>query len=106
MTPCSSSGLYSALVRSLFRFGGCLVDNRGLFLNALLSRGHFTLFIRFLTWLKSMVRLGLLVITSGIISEFCRFRVQKVVLIFGCVNGLVYKFLWTVAGDEECPEFF
>ena len=77
MTPCSSSGLYSALVRSLFRFGGCLVDNRGLFLNALLSLGHFTLFIRFLMWLKSMVWLGLLVITSGIISEFYGFRVKE-----------------------------
>ena len=77
MTPCSSSGLYSALVRSLVRFGGCLVKNRGLFLNTLLSLGHFTSFIRFLMWLKSMVWLGLLVITSRIISEFCRFRVKE-----------------------------
>ena len=82
ITPSSSSGLHSDLVNRRLRFGGCLVASKCLFFMDLWSLADLTLLILFLINWKSIVWLGLCVITRGMISGFSMLMLEEVLFSF------------------------
>ena len=80
-TPSSSSDLNLALVSRRLRFGVCLVVSKGLFFMDLRTLADLTLSILLLMNWKSIVWLGLCVITRGMISVLSMLMLEEVFFI-------------------------